>query len=99
MTAIWTGTALVGRCRGLRRNSRAYDLKHLGDSAPVFTRDGQRITEAETIELGQPALHASTVDFVGHQQHGPTTPAQGPGKLLVESSDTGPRIDDEQHEI
>ena len=62
-------------------------------------RDGNRVAEAEAVELQRVEVFARVVELVGEHEYLPARLAQDLGELLVTGRHPRLRVDDEQHEV
>jgi len=63
------------------------------------SRDGQHLIEAEGIEIGHCRILVDTIGLVHHQIGGLGQLAQLHGNLFIGGGQTGPPVDQEQHQI
>ena len=91
--------ARVGRRLELARRPRPHDLQHLGHAASVLGGDGQRIAQAQTVEIGEPRLLGRRLHLVGHEEHERMRLAEQGGNLQVEPRHTLAHVHDEEHDV
>src|SRR5262249_58024038 len=68
-------------------------------AVPVQRRNGDRVAEAEAVELERLQVSSWIVELVGENEDGSTGRTQDVGELLVPGSHAGRRIDDEEDEV
>ena len=86
--------------RSPRPGRRLDDLvEQVARAVAVERRDGNRVAEAEPVELERLEVAARVVELVREHEHGPPRHAQDLRELLVSGRHTRFRIDDEEHEV
>ena len=74
-------------------------VQEVAGAVAVERRDGDRVAEAETVELERLEVAARVVELVREHENRPPRHAQDLGELLVAGRHAGLRIDDEEHEV
>src|SRR5262249_38682593 len=74
-------------------------VEEVTGAVPVQRRDGDRVAEAEAVELERLQVSSRIVELVGENEDGSTGRTQDVGELLVAGSHAGRRIDDEEDEV
>ena len=81
---------------GKHRHDR---VEQVAAAVAVYRRDGDRVAEAEPVELEREHVLARVVDLVREEEHGLVGAAEDRGQLLVAGHHAGPRVGDEEDEV